>query len=140
MKTLIIYLLIVIGIAVGSAKANKESIKDSYEDMYNDIGYPDNFPRKTVDLRHLVIPTDSGLTYRDTSLYIEVVSDNSVVVNGKVYTGLTREVTPSPEDDMVYDLYSNKDESFNLCFDLSPDNSDIKQVVIFYLGQYYCYR
>lgn len=97
-------------------------------------------PTKSVELRYLVIATDSGLSYRDTSVLIDVVSGSSLKINGVLYSGLSREVTPSPEDDMIYDLYSNKDESFNVCFDLDPDNGDIKQVVMYHKQEYYCFR
>ena len=97
-------------------------------------------PTKSVELRYLVVPTDSGLQYRDTSLLVDVLSPSSISINGVIHSGLTREVTPAPEDDMIYDLYSNKDESFNVCFDLSPDTGEIKQVVVYYKGQYYCFR
>lgn len=97
-------------------------------------------PIKSVELRYLVVPTDSGLSYRDTSVLIDVLSPSSISINGTVYSGLSREVTPSPEDDMIYDLYSNKDESFNVCFDLDPDNGDIKQVVMYHKQEYYCFR
>lgn len=97
-------------------------------------------PVKSVELRYLVIPTDSGLTFRDTSILIDLISSSSLKINGVLYSGLSREVTPSPEDYMIYDLYSNEDESLNVCFDIDPDNGNFTQVFLFYKQKYYCLR
>lgn len=97
-------------------------------------------PIKSVELRHLAIPTDSGLIYTDTSVIIDVISDNIISINGTVFSGLSREVGYSEEDYLVYDLYSNKDESFNVCFEIDPDNGNTKQVILYYNKEYYFFR
>lgn len=95
---------------------------------------------KQIEVRHLVVPTQNGLEFRDTSLLIEITSTNSLSINGKLFTGLVREVSHSVEENIIYDLYSSRDESFNVCFDLDPDNGNILQVILYFKGNYYCFR
>lgn len=100
----------------------------------------DKKPVKEVELRHYILPTDSGTQYLDTSIVIEVFSDNSLIVNGVLFSNLIREVIPAPEDDMIYDVYSSKDDLFHVCLDLNPDNGEIMQVIMYHMGGYYCFR
>ena len=93
---------------------------------------------KEITVKRLLIPTDNGLMYKDTLINIVVLSNTSVSINGEIIYNLTREVTFSEEDYMVYDLYESKDESFHLCFDINPDNSKVMQVILFSNNKYYC--
>lgn len=95
---------------------------------------------KEVTITKLVIPTDNGLVYRDTSVNIKILSNTSVSINGKIIYNLTKEVSFSEEDYTVYELYENKDEEFHLCFDINPDNSKIMQIILFQNNKYYCLR
>lgn len=95
---------------------------------------------KEITVKRLLIPTDNGLMYKDTLINIVVLSNTSVSINGEIIYNLTREVTFSVEDYMVYDLYESKDESFHLCFDINPDNSKVMQIILFQSNKYYCFR
>jgi len=95
---------------------------------------------KDITVKRLLIPTDNGLMYKDTLINIVVLSNTSVSINGEIIYNLTREVTFSEEDYMVYDLYESKDESFHLCFDINPDNSKVMQIILFQSNKYYCFR
>lgn len=97
-------------------------------------------PIKSVEVRHWILPTDSGVQFVDTSIVIEIKSANSLSVNGVVFLNLSREVTPDAEENLIYDLYTNSDESFSVCFDLDADNGNIVQVIMYKDGNYYCFR
>jgi hypothetical protein len=97
-------------------------------------------PIKSVEVRHWILPTDSGVQFVDTSIVIEIKSANSLSINGVVFLNLQREVTPDPEENLIYDLYTNSDESFSVCFDLDVDNGNIVQVIMYKDGNYYCFR
>lgn len=95
---------------------------------------------KEITIKKVVVPTDNGLVYRDTLLNIKVLSNTSIDINGEIIYNLTREVTFSEEDYMVYDLYESKNEDFHLCFDINPDNSKVMQIILFQSNKYYCFR
>lgn len=95
---------------------------------------------KEITITKLVIPTDDGITYRDTIMDIRVLDSTSVSINGKITYNLFKTVFFSKEDYTVFELYETKGEEFHLCFDINPDNSKIMQVVLFQNNQYYCFR
>lgn len=95
---------------------------------------------ETIKLNTLVVPTDTGLEYRDTSILIDVISTHIIKINDSVYTGLKRKVTYNLEDYIVYDTYSTNEEYFDISFHINPNTSMLEQVVLYYKGEYYCFR
>lgn len=91
---------------------------------------------KNIEIKKEIVECDTGISKIDKRMFIIINGHTTISIKeDSIYQGFTiskREVIPSYEDDMVYDIYYGLRNGFILELNINPYSGLIMQVNISY--------